>query len=160
MRLLLDANVIFAASWSPEGRAAALVRLAEAGHATLLASPHGIEEARRNLARKRPPALRDLQAVLDVVELTGEAPTELVAQMAERHGLPPGDAPILAAALAAGVDALVTGDATHFGHLYDVAGEDPVVLRPKDALARALDEVEQRSAGGQSSMSRPSSQLT
>ncbi len=135
MRLLLDANIVFAACWSPDGRAAALIQLAAAGHVQLLASPHGIEEARRNLLRKRPTAMADLERVLLAIETVAEAPAELVEWASVCHGLPAGDAPILAAALVSHADALVTGDSAHFGHLYDLRDQNPAVLRLADALA-------------------------
>jgi predicted nucleic acid-binding protein len=138
MRLLLDANIIFAAAWSPEGRAAALVSLAEISNVSLLSSPHGIAEARKNIESKRPQAMQDLDTIVQALELVREAPLELVARTAERHRLPPGDATILAAAIVAGADVLVTGDAKDFGHLYGVAGEHPFVLPLRDALARVL----------------------
>ncbi len=139
MRLLLDANVIFAACWSPQGRASALLRLASADQLELLASPHGIEEARRNLSRKRPTAAAELEQVLRAICIVAEPSTELVEWAGIRHALPAGDAPILAAAIASRADALVTGDSAHFGHLYDVPVQKPAVLRLVEALALIRD---------------------
>lgn len=53
-------------------------------------------------------------------------------------GLPPKDAPILAAAVQARADGLVTGDRTHFGPLYGRRFEGVLVLSPAEALARLL----------------------
>jgi hypothetical protein len=53
--------------------------------------------------------------------------------------LPPKDAPILAAAVHAGSDALVTGDRTHFGPLYGRSFKGVLVLSPAGALARLLE---------------------
>jgi predicted nucleic acid-binding protein len=54
-------------------------------------------------------------------------------------GLPANDAPILAAATAARVDVLVTGDRTHFGHLFGATVGGVTVLSPGDALAHVLE---------------------
>ena len=47
--------------------------------------------------------------------------------------------PILAAAGAAGVDMLVTGDRTHFGHLYGKTVGRLRVLTLRDTLASLLE---------------------
>jgi uncharacterized protein len=138
MRLFLDANVLFAACWSPDGRAGLLLGLARTHQIDLITSPHALEEARRNIERKRPDALPALEQLQGTVELVVEAAPAVVAWAGGR-GLPDGDAPILAAAIANAADALVTGDATHFGHLYDIECRGVVVLRLADALQHALD---------------------
>lgn len=66
---------------------------------------------------KHPSAVKDLEILLKHVTRVAEGGPQLVA-WAQRHGLPDNDAPILAAAAAAGTDLLVTGDRRHFGHLY------------------------------------------
>ncbi len=116
-RLFLDANVLFSACVSPAGRAAALIELARSQVCVLLSSPHAIEEARRNLALRYPDREDRLPSVLDAVTLVTEAPPK-VAQWARDLGLPDQDAPILAAAVQAEADSLVTGDRTHFGPLF------------------------------------------
>lgn len=116
MRLVLDANVLFAAAWSPDGRAAALFALAARDRAVLVSSPHALFEARRNIALKKPAAADRLENLVELVEIVPEPGPRLVGRAAEA-GLPRDDAPILAAAIAASADLLVTGDRTHFGHL-------------------------------------------
>lgn len=116
-RLLLDANVLFSACISPQGRAAALVALAHHNLCELLASPHVVQEARRNLESRYPERAAHLEEVLEIVAMVPEAPAAL-ATWALEQGLPDQDAPVLAAAVQARVDALVTGDRTHFGALF------------------------------------------
>lgn len=116
-RLLLDANVLFSACISPRGRAAALVALAEHDLCELVASPHVVQEARRNLEARYPERAAHLEEVLGVVAMVPEAPAAL-ATWAREQGLPDQDAPVLAAAVQARADALVTGDRTHFGALF------------------------------------------
>lgn len=57
---------------------------------------------------------------------------------AVEQGLPSKDAPILAAAAAARADLLVTGDRSHFGHLFNRCLRDVTIVLSIDALARVL----------------------
>ena len=137
VRVFVDANVISAAAHWPQGRARALFRLAAAGRCELVASPHAIQEARRNLALKSPQGAEAVDALLEQVEKVAEAGPQTV-ESATSHDLQDSDAPILAAAIAAGVDFLVTGDRTHFGHLFgqDVGGVR--IVSPAEALESVL----------------------
>ena len=137
VRVFLDANMISAAAHWPQGRARALFRLAAAGRCELVASPHAILEARRNLGLKSPRGTEALDALLERVEKVAEAGPQMV-ESAAGHGLQGSDAPILAAAVAAGVDLLATGDRTHFGRLFgrDVGGVR--IVSPAEALALLL----------------------
>jgi len=137
MRLFLDANVIFTAAHNPDGRSAALFKLAGAKRCCLYTSLHALEEARRNLRLKYPDAVAALDDLLESVSVTPEAPVALV-NWALEQGLPPKDAPVLAAAAGARTTILVTGDRTHFGPLYGRSLRGVEVLAPSDALARLL----------------------
>ena len=120
LALFLDANILFSAAHDAQSRSAALFTLAKRRRAvTLMTSAYAEEEARRNLEAKRPEALPDLSDLLRTVRRVREAPTAMIRQVAAQHGVPAPDAPILAAAVEAGADLLVTGDRSHFGHLMD-----------------------------------------
>ena len=121
MKLFLDANVIFSAADREEGRSQDLVALARGGLCELLASAHALEEARRNLELKS----------------AAEAPAALVV-WARAQGLPLKDAPILAAAVHARADLLVTGDVRDFGHLFGRALRGTRVVTPAVALDQVL----------------------
>lgn len=123
MRLFLDANVLFSAAHSPGGRALALFRLAKVGRCSLVGSNHVVEEARRNLVVKAGNRMEAFGRLLELLEVVPEAPPKMVT-WAAGHGLPACDAPVLAAAVVGRADLLVTGDRTHFGHLFgsDVGG--------------------------------------
>jgi len=138
MDLFLDANILFTAAHNPEGRSAALFRLARAGRCSLHTSPHALEEARRNLRVKRPEAVALLESLLEWVSLRPQAPATLV-EWALGQGLPLKDAPILASAVEARAHILVTGDRTHFGSLYGRRLRGVEVLAPRDALSRLLE---------------------
>ena len=137
MQLFLDANVVFAAAISPEGRAQALFALAEAGYGTLVTSSFAAEEARRNVERKYPGALGRLEDLLNRCRMVPEGtPTRLVWA---HDFLPAKDAPILAAAVQAGAELLVTGDRAHFGTLYGRTFERTEVTSLAEGLARLFE---------------------
>lgn len=136
MRLFLDANVLFSAAWSDDNRLRVFFDLADSGVCLLVSSAFAMDEAQRNIALKRPECASRLSAAR--IERVAEA-HPAVAQWAVGQGLPAKDAPILAAARQAGADVLVTGDATHFGHLFDREVEGLRVLSPAAALAFLLD---------------------
>ena len=137
MRLFLDANVLFAAAHSPGGRARALFELAGGGLCALITSAHAIEEARRNVGVKSPSNLDALNQLLTTVAIVPEAGLRLVAWAADQS-LPPNDAPILAAAVAAESDSLVTGDRTHFGHLFGTTAGNVRILSLADAIRAVI----------------------
>ncbi len=137
MRVFLDANVISAAAHWPQGRARALFQLAAAGRFELVASPHTILEARRNLGLKSPRGAEVLGELLEDIEEAPEGGPRLM-RMATDRGLAANDAPILAAAIASGVDFLVTGDRTHFGHLFGSEVGGVRIASPAEALKAVL----------------------
>ncbi len=144
MRLFLDANVLFTAAYSPDGRSSALFLLAARGHCDPISSRHAIDEAERNIARKAPAREEALGELLQVVRRVPEADPRLRA-WAAALGLPPGDTPILAAAVASEADLLVTGDRRHFApHLGHHHG-GVLVVTPARALEAVLDALTERS---------------
>lgn len=138
MRFFLDANVLFSACISPEGRSAALVALAHRGLCELVTSAHAMEEAQRNLHARYPEVAPRLQAILRSVEIVPEAQPDRVDQVRRAYRLPLEDAPILAAAIACNADALLTGDRTHFGPLYGTSVEGVRILSLREALKVVL----------------------
>ncbi len=129
MRLFLDANILFSAAWREASPAGYLFELARLGDCRLLTSGFALEEARRNIAVKRPERATILESQIRWLRLTLE-PLDGELAMARHHGLPDKDVPILAAAIRAKADLLVTGDRKHFGHLYgsEVAGVSVTTL--------------------------------
>jgi uncharacterized protein len=137
VKLFLDANVIFSAAHRDEGRSQDLVALARGGLCELLASVHALEEARRNLELKSAGFERRLEKALEHTKVVAEAPAALV-EWARAQGLPLKDAPILAAAVHAHADLLVTGDSRDFGHLFGRALRGTRVVTPAAALDLVL----------------------
>ena len=138
MRLFLDANIIFAAAISPNGRCSALFQLASADYCALLTSPHALEETKRNLTVKYPKALTRLDRdLIPKITIVKEAPLPRV-NWAMEIGLPLKDAPILATAVNSRSDLLVTGDKMHFGSFYGQVLEGVRVVDLREAIAILL----------------------
>jgi predicted nucleic acid-binding protein len=109
-QLFLDANVVFTAAHNPSGKAALIIELAAAGYWRIMTSRLAVTEARRNLERKYPSALPNLDSWLaNWVIITGSdgqgCPIDL----------PLKDRPIFEAALLGQATHLLTGDIRHFG---------------------------------------------
>jgi len=113
--VFLDTSALFAGIWSAEGGARLVLRLAEVGAIRLLVSSQVLDEIERALRRKAPETLGLLALLLDRsgIEVV-PPPTPKVVQDSQALISHPGDAQMLAAAWAAGVDYFVTLDRKHF----------------------------------------------
>ncbi|CUS03723.2 conserved protein of unknown function [Candidatus Promineifilum breve] len=113
-RLFFDANVIIAGSMSRGGASRALMMLAEAGMFRMVVSRQVLDEVERNLRNKLP------QALPLMTELLGHIAPEIVDDPAEEAferwlaHIEAKDAPILEAAIRAGVNYLVTLNSRDF----------------------------------------------
>jgi uncharacterized protein len=132
--VFLDANVLFAAAYSPDGLSALLVELGAAGRVTLLTSPLAIVEAERNLEAKRPSSLPALRRSLTAVRVVTEPATADVERLTPPE-LSSKDRPLLAAAIAAHATHFVTGDVADFGRWMDRRARLPLrVMTPRQFL--------------------------
>jgi predicted nucleic acid-binding protein len=111
-RLFLDANVLFTAAHNPQGKAALVMELDQAGIWQVVSSAYAMEEARRNIARKYPDRLEQLETLTRDLRLTPASPVTDCPP-----GLPPKHCPIYQAARACKADVLLTGDIRDFGFL-------------------------------------------
>lgn len=129
MRLFVDANVLFSAAHRAGHTARDLFDLAAAGLCEAVSSAFAAEQARRNVAPRAPERLPEINSLASGLRIVDEPPADLLAWAAQQ--LPAKDAPILAAAVHAGVELLVTGDKRHFGSLYGhkLKGVETVLLR-------------------------------
>lgn len=126
-RLFLDANILVSAALKPESRLAGLWMLAEV---RLLASPHVVAEARRNV--REPEAASRLAALLGAVAVLPSEPAEF-----EIAGCPPlleKDRPVLLGAIVANADYLLTGDMTHFRECFGKRLGGVLVVLPREYL--------------------------
>ncbi|MHB8247583.1 MAG: PIN domain-containing protein [Acidithiobacillus sp.] len=109
--VFLDANILFSAALGGEAFAM-LWELSQQEKVALCSSTYCLIEARRNIGNKCPQAMPDLETKLADVRVVAHA--ENVAFPVDLNVK---DLPVLAAAVAAGVEALLTGDVPHFGPL-------------------------------------------
>ncbi len=120
-RVFLDANVLFSAALGGSVFDAIWVVAGHGGY-RLVTSPYCVIEARENLARKRPEAVKRLKERLSSVKLVAEAePDPWMTGL-----VPEKDLPVLAAAVASRASVLLTGDVRHFGALM---GREDLPLR-------------------------------
>jgi predicted nucleic acid-binding protein len=132
-RVFLDANVIFSAALSPAGNARALFTLAGLRGTQLLTSRFAADEALRNIVAKNPQHVSEAESLLASITEVAEPPPAWL-EAARHQRVPAKDAPILGAAMAHGADVLVTGDRSHFGHLYGKRIEGMMVASPSTAV--------------------------
>ena len=142
-RVFIDADVLIAGAASRTGASHLVLRLSELGLVDGLVSSQVVREAQRNLERKLPAALPAFRALVaaacqEVGEPT-EAESAALRGQADRK-----DIPILAAAVKAGSDWLITFNTKDFrptsGRLH--VGEPGVFV---EALRRMLEDIaEQR----------------
>lgn len=113
-RLFFDANVIIAGSMSRGGASRALMMLAEAGMFRMVVSRQVLDEVERNLRKKLPEALPIMAELLSHIapEVVEDPPPGSFARWQEH--IESKDAPILEAAITAGVDYLVTLNSRDF----------------------------------------------
>jgi len=134
MRLFLDANILFSAAYREGSSTELLFQLAAVGRCELVTSAFALVEVRRNIAAKRSDRSKALEALIAKIEV-GPEPGKKAMTSASSHGLPDKDVPILAAAIASKASTLVTGDRTHFGHLFGAIIESVKVLTLSEALS-------------------------
>jgi len=138
MRIFLDGNVLFSAALDTGSGLRSFFHLAEAGMCELVISPFALDEAQRNIARKHSAKTPDLEQLIARITICREAAADGV-RWARSTGLPDKDAPILAAAVRAKAELLVTGDRRDFGIRYERTLRGVEVLTPRAALERILD---------------------
>lgn len=126
--VFLDANILFSAALGGEAFAL-LWALAQQKKVAFHSSTYCLMEARRNIENKRAQAITDFETKLADVQIVAHAETVdfPVALNAK-------DLPVLAAAVAAGLDVLLTGDIRHFGPLMNRSELPLRVMTVRDFL--------------------------
>jgi predicted nucleic acid-binding protein len=110
MRVFLDANILFSASFPNSHLGEFLEELEH--HADLLTNAYAKTEAERNIAAKQPMRLAAHEKFALSFELVPVQLFDLDVRLAEK------DRPILCGAIAGQADFLLTGDKKDFGHLF------------------------------------------
>ncbi|MDD5558660.1 PIN domain-containing protein [Candidatus Methylomirabilis sp.] len=113
-KVFLDTSALIAGIVSPTGAAREVLRLCEAGVVELLVSRQVLTEADRNLSAKLPALILDYRHLMHRMSPTlVEDPTHREVAQARRV-IHHKDAPLLAAAISAEVDYLITWNTKHF----------------------------------------------
>ena len=116
-----------------------LLALAAAGTCELLSSEYAFEEARRNLAVKSPEgSVEQFEAATALILRVQEASGVALERALSVNLSDTTDVPILAAALQAGADTLVTGDRRAFGSFFGHRIGSLRILRLRDVLTEIL----------------------
>jgi putative PIN family toxin of toxin-antitoxin system len=138
IRVFLDASVLFAACYSQTGSSRELIRQAIRGKIQIVVSQHVLKEVVKNLAQKAPGALPTFQRFVDLVapEMAENPTVEELKQAADYIHLK--DAPIVAAAVKARVDYLVTWDRKHFLKVPQVAEKSGLTIVAPDELVAII----------------------
>ena len=135
-RIFVDANVLIAGADSRSGASNAVLQLAEVGLFRLVASRQVLDEVERNVRKKLPRALPNL------VVLLAQLPLEIVSDPADADCLrwvdviELKDTPILAAAVLAKVDRMVTLNTKDFTP--EVAQASGLSIQTPSALIQDL----------------------
>ncbi len=125
--LFLDANVLVSAAWKEGAEIAALWRMK---NVRLITSSYVMGEVLRNLPRiDQAERLRVLMRSVEVFTL------EVFQEFDASFPLPLKDRPVLAGAIAAGADHLVSGDKRHFGPLYGKVIQGVRITSPPELLS-------------------------
>ena len=126
-KLFLDANILFSAAYKENS---CLLEFWHLHGISLISSGYAIEEARRNLSTQ--PQLERLLLLNESLEIITEYSDSLIPSDIQ---LKIKDRPILAAAIAAYADFLITGDKRDFGHLYEKIINNVMILPPSTYLS-------------------------
>jgi len=136
IRVFLDTSALLAGLVSSQGAAHLILALAEAELVTLVVSEEVLVEAERNLAAKLPEALSHYRRWREACPLEPVPPPSTEAVLRAAEVIHPKDAAILAAAIEARVDYLVTLDRRHFLDNPEVARRSGLRIgTPGDFLA-------------------------
>ena len=138
-RVFIDASVFFAAIYSPSGSARDLLRLAMEGKVNLVISQNILEEVERNILKKAPQASGYYHALLatlalEMVSAPAQAAVDAVEYVAEK------DAHVIAAAIEAKPDYLVTYDQKHLLNRPEVAEKSGLTIVTPDVVVRVIQE--------------------
>jgi putative PIN family toxin of toxin-antitoxin system len=110
LRVFVDTNVLYSGLFF-EGAPRKLLLLAYQGKLTLLLSEYVLAELRRVIKRKTPSLLKDLELFLSKIEYESiRLPSKTMVERYSKFVSHKEDAPILASAILADADYVVSGD--------------------------------------------------
>lgn len=137
-RVFFDASVLFAAGHSATGHARDLVLMAIQGRIQAIVSQDVLDEVQRNITRKAPERVEAYTELLELMnpEIVADPTPEEV--WAVEAYVVQKDAPIVAAAINAQPDYLVTFDRKHLLNQPQVAEKSGLRIVTPDVLVQAL----------------------
>jgi len=133
IRIYLDSNVFFSAAYQERNR---FLQFWQLHKVTPVVSPFAMEESRRHAVR--PGHAARLDALLAKTGVISDADVRYVSA---EIVLAAKDRPILAAAIGASVEFLVTGDKRHFSHLYKMVVGGVYIASPTSLLDTLKDRL-------------------
>ena len=137
-RVFLDASVLFAAVYSSSGSARDLILLAVEDQIQVVVSQDVLDEVQRNLSRKVPEKLDVFQQLMVLVAPEVIADPDPEAVHAAEEYVAAKDAPIVAAAIKARPDYLVTYDRKHLLEPPKVAQRSGLTIVTLDVVVAAV----------------------
>jgi predicted nucleic acid-binding protein len=136
IRAFLDANVLFRAAQSRANASWGVFDLAEKqDDFAVMTTEYVFGEAEEHLQEKSPKSLGEYHSLKSILETCHEPP-ETLAEHLERLIRDEDDRPVLAGAIYARADWLLTLDDKHFGHLYGIEVYDVLITTPAQGLHR------------------------
>jgi uncharacterized protein len=129
-KVFLDANVLFSAAYQ---RSSGLLKLWDFKNVRLITSFYAFEEALRNLDLEE--QHQRLKKIMMRVKIVAEAhnPKNIIPPLITLH---PKDQPILAAALQAKANYLITGDIQHFGKYFSKDIHGMIICPPASYIKK------------------------
>ncbi len=134
IRAFLDANVLFTAAYSRAGSSWAIIQEARVqDDLVVMTTEYVFDEAENKLQEKFPASLGEYASLKPILETCPEPSGALVEHLSSVIRYPK-DRPVLAGAISAKADWLLTWDDNHFGHLYGIRVYDVLVSDPGSGL--------------------------
>jgi predicted nucleic acid-binding protein len=143
-RLFLDARVLVAGAISPPDGSGYILLLGEMRSVEILVCQQVLAETRRAMEKKAPRALPEFERITQAVKLQ-VCPEPTIVEISHcREIIHPDDAPILAAAMDAKPDSLITLNTHHFIDDPQVAQKSGLRIEtPRMYLARLRQRLEE-----------------
>ena len=123
MKVFLDANILFSGSVSGS-KIAKLIEIVQK-HGDCVTNLYAVEEARKNIERKKYGSISGLESLLDNIFISNELILDIPVELKAK------DIPILGGAIALQCTHLLTGDKKDFGFLFSREIEDVLVVSPQ-----------------------------
>ena len=123
MKVFLDANILFSGSVS-NSKIAKLIEVIQK-HGEIVSNTYAIEEARKNIERKKYGSIYGLELLLKDITTSNQLVLDVPVELRSK------DVPILGGAIALRCTHLLTGDKKDFGFLFGKQIKNVLVVSPK-----------------------------